>query len=126
MAKRLKWMDDNFETTLIDDYARKLTSFLDAMADGHVDSQELTSQESRLVSLMKEVEPLLNDEQHAKVTQLASVRPEPCPGPSPTAKLCAGIEGRGLAPADRHQVLGWHGRGGPRGVVQEILGLGKK
>lgn len=70
MAKRLKWMDDNFETTLIDDYARKLTSFLDAMADGQIDSQELKSQESRLVAIMKEVEPLLNDEQHAKVTQL--------------------------------------------------------
>ncbi|HBH54219.1 MAG TPA: hypothetical protein DDY91_20230 [Planctomycetaceae bacterium] len=70
MAKRLKWLDEKFETTLIDDYARKLTSFLDAMADGHVDSSELKSQEARLVTLMKEVEPLLSDEQHEKVTRL--------------------------------------------------------
>lgn len=67
---RLNWLDDKAESTLIDDYARKLTTFLDVMADGRVDDSELAAQESRVVTLMKEIEPLLNDEQHDKVTRL--------------------------------------------------------
>jgi hypothetical protein len=40
------------------------------MADGKVDDKEIRSQERRLAKLMKEVEPLLDDDQHAKVTVL--------------------------------------------------------
>lgn len=69
-AARQSWLDDKSQTTLIDDYAKRLTSFVDVMADGKVEKSELASQESRLVALMKEIEPKLNDEQHAKVTQL--------------------------------------------------------
>lgn len=69
-SPRQSWLDDKAETTLIDDYARKMTTFLDVMADGQVDTGELAAQEGRLVALMKEVEPQLNDELHAKVTRL--------------------------------------------------------
>lgn len=64
------WFDAASEAPLLGEYARKLDSFLDAVADGKVTSKELTAQEDRLVTLMKEVEPLLSPEAHEKVTQL--------------------------------------------------------
>ncbi len=70
MADRKSWIDEATNEPLIDDYAAKLTTFLDAMADGVVDDKEMSDQETRLVTLLKEVEPTLNDEQHAKMTAL--------------------------------------------------------
>ena len=69
MARR-SWLDESGETTLIDGYAKQTGSFIDAMADGKIDTSELTSQESRLVGLMKKIEPKLDDEQHAEITEL--------------------------------------------------------
>jgi len=40
------------------------------MADGKIETRELEAQQTRLVKLMKELEPQLNDELHAKVTQM--------------------------------------------------------
>ncbi len=67
---RQAWLDEKSQTPLIDDYAKDMGHFLDAMADGKIDSQELANQESRLVSLLKEIEPKLDDTLHAQVTQL--------------------------------------------------------
>ena len=67
---RQSWLDDKAQTTLIDEYTQKLGTFMQAIADGHVDDSELTDQEQRLVALMKEVEPSLNDALHEKVTRL--------------------------------------------------------
>ena len=69
-AKRLRWLDDTTDTPLIDGYARQLQSFIDTMADGRVDTAEIEAQEKRLIRLMKKVEPRLNDELHADVTEL--------------------------------------------------------
>lgn len=70
MAAKTPWFDDKAETPLLAEYARKLDSFYDAMADGTVTSAELEKQEKLIVSQMKDLEPLLSDEAHAKVTQL--------------------------------------------------------
>lgn len=67
---RTPWLDDNQETLRIDDYARQLGSFVDAMADGLIDDRELVTQEARVVDLIKQVEPLLDDSTHARVTEL--------------------------------------------------------
>ncbi len=67
---RKSWLDDAAETTLIDDYARNLGSFVDAMADGTVDAGEVAAQEARVVELMKQIEPQLDDGLHDQVTQL--------------------------------------------------------
>jgi hypothetical protein len=67
---RQSWLDDAGETTLIDEYAHKLTTFVAALADGRVDQNELNAQERQLVALMKEVEPELGDVLHAKITRL--------------------------------------------------------
>lgn len=69
-AKRMKWFDDKSGALLIDDYARQLGTFIQALTDGHVDDSEVKQQEERLVKLMKEVEPKLDDVLHPKVTRL--------------------------------------------------------
>ena len=65
-----EWFDEASETPLLGEYARKLDSFLDVVADGRVDLKEIEAQEHRVVALMKEVEPLLSPEAHDKVTRL--------------------------------------------------------
>jgi hypothetical protein len=70
MAAKTPWFDDKTEAPLLAEYARKLDSFCDAVADGKVTTGELDEQEKRLVTLMKEIEPLLSPEAHEKVTQL--------------------------------------------------------
>ncbi len=67
---RKSWLDDETQTPLIDTYAQQLSSFIDALADGKVDEAEVRAQEERVVALMKEVEPQLDDKVHASVTQL--------------------------------------------------------
>ena len=70
MAVKTPWFDDSTDTPLIAEYARKLDSFLDAVADARIETRELDEQEKRVVALMKEVEPLLSPEAHEKVTRL--------------------------------------------------------
>jgi hypothetical protein len=70
MSSKTPWFDDLSDTPLIAEYARKLDSFLDAIADSVVETKELAEQEKRVVALMKEIEPLLSPEAHEKVTRL--------------------------------------------------------
>jgi hypothetical protein len=67
---RSSWLDDDANTPLIAQQAQRLDTFIAAMADGRIDDGELAAQESRVVALMREVEPQLSDAQHQKVTQL--------------------------------------------------------
>lgn len=69
-TRRQSWLDDTTQTPLIDGYLQKLGTFVEAMADGHIDDAELRDQEKRLVALMQEVEPALSDAQHTQVTKL--------------------------------------------------------
>jgi len=67
---RRSWVDPDTNDPLIDDYAKQLKSFMRAFQDGVISDKEISDQEARLVDLMKEVEDLLDDETHAKVTKL--------------------------------------------------------
>jgi hypothetical protein len=67
---RTPWFDDKAKDPLIDNYVQQTDTFLKAMADGKIDDAELKGQEQRLLKTMKEVDALLDDKQHAKVTQL--------------------------------------------------------
>ena len=69
-AERKSWLDPKTHHPLIEDYARQLESFVQTMADGRVDDAEIDAQEKRLIQLMEEIEPQLDDALHAKVTQL--------------------------------------------------------
>jgi hypothetical protein len=66
---RTSWLSDD-GLPLIDEYARSLETFVDALADGRIDDGELAAQEARVVALMREVEPELSDSLHARVTRL--------------------------------------------------------
>lgn len=70
MAKRTPWFDPKTNDPLIDDYAKKLDTFLAAVADGEISNKEITEQETRVLDLMKKVEPKLSDELHEEVTKL--------------------------------------------------------
>lgn len=67
---RKSWIDPDTNEPLIDDYAKELESFVRAFADGVVSDKEISDQEARLVTVMKDVEESLDDETHAKVTKL--------------------------------------------------------
>jgi hypothetical protein len=69
-AGKTPWFDESTEAPMLAEYARKLDSFLDVVADGRVETKEIEEQEHRVVALMKEVEPLLSPEAHEKVTKL--------------------------------------------------------
>ena len=69
MPTKQSWLDDKAHPLIVE-YVQKLTTFVDAMADGRIDDPELAAQEQRLVASLKEVEPTLNDGQHAQVTKL--------------------------------------------------------
>jgi alpha-D-ribose 1-methylphosphonate 5-triphosphate diphosphatase PhnM len=69
-TNRTHWLDEKTDTPLIDDYVQRLSTFMDAMADGKIDASELKSQEARLTALMKTVEPALDDKLHEQVTHL--------------------------------------------------------
>jgi hypothetical protein len=67
---RTSWFDEATQAPLIESSARQLDSFIQTLADGRVDADEIKAQETRLVALMKEIEPLLDDALHQKVTRL--------------------------------------------------------
>ncbi len=67
---RTDWLDETTDTPLIGQYAERLGTFLDAMADGRIEAHELEAQEARVVALMKAVEPKLDDDLHEEVTRL--------------------------------------------------------
>src|SRR5262245_36214566 len=69
-GKRTPWLGPRSGTPLIEKYARRAKSFLKAVSDGVIEDHELKEQEERLVALMKEVEPQLEDGLHEKVTRL--------------------------------------------------------
>ena len=56
------WFDAATDSPLLTEYARKLDSFHEALADRRVDREELEAQEKLVVDLMKEVEQLLDPE----------------------------------------------------------------
>ena len=67
---RSSWLDENAQSTVIDEKVQSMESFVQAMSDGIIDADELVAQEKRLVDIMKKVEPTLDDETHEHVTQL--------------------------------------------------------
>lgn len=67
---RISWFDDDTDLPVIEEQVHKLESFTAAMADGIISRQELEQQQTSLVKVMKEVEGMLDDSQHTRVTQL--------------------------------------------------------
>ncbi len=68
-AGRQSWLDES-DNPQIDEHAMRLGSFLEAMADGRIERNEVQAAEERVTALLKSVEPKLDDALHAEVTQL--------------------------------------------------------
>ena len=66
---RTSWIDADSNPDL-DAHVAKLEHFTKSMADGVVDKDELEKQENNLVAAMRDVEKVLDDATHAKVTKL--------------------------------------------------------
>ena len=66
---RPSWIDDDSHPDL-DEHVGSLEHFANSLADGVIDAQELSTQETNLVAAMRAVESSLSDDQHAKVTKL--------------------------------------------------------
>lgn len=66
---RASWIDDDNHPD-IDAHMHQLEHFTKSLADGVIDKDELSGQEERLLAAMREVESVLDDAQHAKVTSL--------------------------------------------------------
>lgn len=67
---RKSWIDPDTNEPIIDEYAKQLESFVRAFEDGVISDKEISDQEARLVTVMKDVEEGLDDATHAKVTKL--------------------------------------------------------
>jgi hypothetical protein len=67
---RTSWFDEDAGHPVVLESVNKLESFTSALADGVVQENELAGQEQRLVAAMKHLEVELNDELHAKVTNV--------------------------------------------------------
>ena len=67
---RTGWLDEKTEAPMIGQYAERLGTFMEAMADGRIEPKELKDQEARVTALMRSVEPKLDDALHEQVTQL--------------------------------------------------------
>lgn len=66
---RQSWLDADSHPT-IDAHVQQLEHFSKAIADGLIDKDELATQEKNLIAAMKDVESVLDDAAHAKVTKL--------------------------------------------------------
>lgn len=67
---RSSWLDAESHQPMIEQYARRLAPFVEAMADGKIERAELDAQEQRLVALMREIEPTVPHDLHEPLTQL--------------------------------------------------------
>jgi hypothetical protein len=67
---RQSWLDTATQTPLINQYTEQLSTFIDALADGKIEDNELAAQEARLKKAMQDVEPKLDGPLHAAVTKL--------------------------------------------------------
>jgi len=69
-SARRSWLDAKNQSPVIAQEARRLGSFMEAMADGVIDEDEVRAQEKRVVDLMRQIEPQLDDAVHEKMTRL--------------------------------------------------------
>jgi hypothetical protein len=66
---RTSWFDTE-GTPSFQRYYQHLESWRQAHADGRVDAAEVEAQARRVAGLLRELEPTLSDEQHAKLTDI--------------------------------------------------------
>jgi hypothetical protein len=68
-AVRKSWFDPD-NSLSFQRYYRQMESWQRALADGRVQPSEVEAQAQRVAALLRELEPTLSDEQHARVTDI--------------------------------------------------------
>jgi len=61
---------DGKKSMLFEGSASRRESWKRAMEDGRIEAHEVAEQKNRILALLRELEPMLDDTQHAKVTEI--------------------------------------------------------
>ena len=64
------WFDGKGVDLLRDEFLEDHAGWRRYIADGQITAAEILEQETRIIEMLKEVEPTLNDEQHAALTKV--------------------------------------------------------
>ncbi|WP_287129258.1 hypothetical protein [Candidatus Cyanaurora vandensis] len=66
----LSWFDEATGQVSLTQYFQQMESWQRAMTDGVISPEEIRTQGERVVSLLKEVEPLVTPEQHLQLSEI--------------------------------------------------------
>ena len=64
------WFDGNGVDLLRDEFLEDHAGWRRYIADGQITAAEILEQETRIIEMLKEVEPTLSDSQHAALTKV--------------------------------------------------------
>lgn len=64
------WFDGKGVDLLRDEFLEDHAGWRRYIADGQITAAEILEQETRIIEMLKEVEPTLNDEQHTAMTKV--------------------------------------------------------
>jgi hypothetical protein len=68
-SSRISWFDQEKGPLYLSEYFQRMSSWQQAIADGKITPEEIREQASRVISLLKEVEPLVNETEHQVITE---------------------------------------------------------
>jgi hypothetical protein len=68
-SSRISWFDQEKGPLHLSEYFQRMDSWQQAIADNRITAEEIRDQASRVIALLKEVEPLVNDEEHQVITE---------------------------------------------------------
>ncbi|AGY59236.1 hypothetical protein [Gloeobacter kilaueensis] len=66
---RTGWFDEANGVTRLSEYFQRMESWQQAIADGKITPEEIRDQSSRVIALLKEVEPLVSEPEHQLITE---------------------------------------------------------
>lgn len=69
-TSRIGWFGGETAELQLAQYFQRMESWHEAVADGVIAPEEIRDQGNRVIGLLKEVEPLINTEQHATLTKI--------------------------------------------------------
>lgn len=66
---RTSWFDETAGVTHLNEYFQRMESWQRAIADGKITPEEIRDQGNLVVTLLKEVEPLVSETEHRLITE---------------------------------------------------------
>jgi hypothetical protein len=68
-SSRISWFDQEKGPLYLSEYFQRMGSWQQAIADNRITPEEIRDQASRVIALLKEVEPLVNETEHQVITE---------------------------------------------------------